>query len=460
MGVEEKISLCMIVRNEEQYLAQCLQSVRPIVNEMVIVDTGSTDNTPAIAQRFGAGVHFFEWQDDFAMARNKAISLAADPWILVMDADEVISARDLPRIRFLVKQPKAHGFRFILRNYEKSARLANMVLNTGEYREEKGFPGYLPASLIRLFRKADDIYFSGRLHEVLDDAFLRCGKCVEETGIPIHHFGAGRDPENQLKKAELYRRLVEKKVVEYEASAKTVNEAAQICLQQGDYTAALRYSQRALNLDPNDIEAGFDLACSLEGLGDFSKAERMYAYVLGMDQKHAGAYNNLGNIFIRQARYAEAISILSTALEKTFQHPVILYNLARALYFARRYDEALTHLLKITGMTPDIRLPDLYSYIGSIFALFRDFASALKWFRLEVVHNPHSLQAHLKLGILYGLKGEHTQALSHFNAVLEVNPDHDEAKKHIKDIKKLKFSSLPTDTKIMRNTNEKIGGRR
>ena len=212
MEVEEKISLCMIVRNEEKYLAECLESVGPIVNEMVIVDTGSTDNTPAIAQRFGARVHYFEWQDDFAMARNKAMSLASGPCILVMDADEVISARDLPRIRFLVKNSKAHGFRFILRNYEKNSRLANMVLNTGEYPEEKGFLGYLPASLIRLFRKADDIYFSGRLHEVLDDSFSRCGKCVEETGIPIHHFGAGRDPEHQLEKVELYRRLAEKKL--------------------------------------------------------------------------------------------------------------------------------------------------------------------------------------------------------------------------------------------------------
>ena len=161
----------------------------------------------------------------------------------------------------------------------------------------------------------------------------------------------------------------------------------------------------------------------------------MYRHVLKMDEKHVGAYNNLGNIFIRQERYTEAISILSTALEKTFQHPAILYNLSRALYLTRRYDEALTHLMKIVEMTPDLHFPDLYSYIGSIFALFHDFASALKWFRREVVHNPHSLEAHLKLGMLYGLNGENIQALSHFNAVLEIKPDHDEAKRHIKGIK-------------------------
>jgi tetratricopeptide (TPR) repeat protein len=86
------IALVMIVRNEARCLARCLASARPWVDEMLVVDTGSTDATIAIAQRSGARVHRFEWIDDFAAARNHALGLARSPWRLVLDADEWIES--------------------------------------------------------------------------------------------------------------------------------------------------------------------------------------------------------------------------------------------------------------------------------------------------------------------------------------------------------------------------------
>lgn len=85
-----KLSLCMIVKNEQETLAKCLNSVKGIVDEMIIVDTGSTDKTPKIAQQFGAKVHSFNWCDDFAKARNASLSYATGQWILVLDADEIL----------------------------------------------------------------------------------------------------------------------------------------------------------------------------------------------------------------------------------------------------------------------------------------------------------------------------------------------------------------------------------
>ena len=77
----------MIVRNEERFLAECLASVRDEVDELCIVDTGSSDGTIAIAESFGARVKCVEWRDDFAWARNHALDMASQPWILVLDAD-------------------------------------------------------------------------------------------------------------------------------------------------------------------------------------------------------------------------------------------------------------------------------------------------------------------------------------------------------------------------------------
>lgn len=89
------ISLCMIVKNEEEVLPRCLDSVRELVDEIIIVDTGSTDCTIEIARRYGATIHHFEWIDDFAAARNYAFSLATSDYIMWLDADDVILPDDL-----------------------------------------------------------------------------------------------------------------------------------------------------------------------------------------------------------------------------------------------------------------------------------------------------------------------------------------------------------------------------
>ena len=89
-----KLSVCLIVRNEASNLPRCLDSIRGLADEIVVVDTGSTDDTVAIAQRHGARVSTLVWQDDFSAARNASIELATCDWILVFDADESIAARD------------------------------------------------------------------------------------------------------------------------------------------------------------------------------------------------------------------------------------------------------------------------------------------------------------------------------------------------------------------------------
>ena len=93
------ISLCMVVKDEECSIERCISSVRSIVEEIVVVDTGSSDRTPEIARRLGATVIHFQWNDDFADARNVSLRGAGYSWILVLDADEVIAERDVARVR-------------------------------------------------------------------------------------------------------------------------------------------------------------------------------------------------------------------------------------------------------------------------------------------------------------------------------------------------------------------------
>ena len=99
-----RVSLCMIVKNEEANLAACLQPVAKLFDEIIVVDTGSTDRTKECARRFGAKVFDFIWVDSFAAARNESLRHATGHWILWLDADDRLDETNLPKLRRLLAE--------------------------------------------------------------------------------------------------------------------------------------------------------------------------------------------------------------------------------------------------------------------------------------------------------------------------------------------------------------------
>jgi glycosyltransferase involved in cell wall biosynthesis len=99
-----RLSVCMIVKNEERFLGQCLASVKDIADELIVIDTGSTDRTVEIAREHGAHVGHFEWCNDFAAARNASIAPATGDWILFLDADEGLSPAEKRSLPYLMSQ--------------------------------------------------------------------------------------------------------------------------------------------------------------------------------------------------------------------------------------------------------------------------------------------------------------------------------------------------------------------
>ncbi|HJN34803.1 MAG TPA: glycosyltransferase family 2 protein, partial [Prochlorococcus sp.] len=99
------LSLSMVVRNEESCLGACLTSVKGFVDEIVVVDTGSTDATVAIAEAAGARIEHLPWPGDFAPARNAALNLTTGDWVLVLDADEQLRAEAISGLQNLMAQP-------------------------------------------------------------------------------------------------------------------------------------------------------------------------------------------------------------------------------------------------------------------------------------------------------------------------------------------------------------------
>lgn len=142
------LSLCMIVKNEKHNLPRCLASVKPYVDEMIIVDTGSEDGTPEIALQYAAKVKYFEWCDDFAAARNYAISQASGDWILMLDADEELVVNSDNYLEEIISNPDILVY----------------SLTYSEINDRSEATSYYRNSL---FRNISGFSYVGRFHEFL-----------------------------------------------------------------------------------------------------------------------------------------------------------------------------------------------------------------------------------------------------------------------------------------------------
>ena len=148
----QTISLCMITKNEENCLEQCLNSVKEIADEIIIVDTGSTDKTKEIAKKFNAKIFDFKWCDDFSAARNESLKHAAKDWILVLDADEIIEKKDLEKIRNIIEDEKGFsGFALEQRSYTNNY-FEGALKNDSDFELAKDYPFYVANFLVRLFK--------------------------------------------------------------------------------------------------------------------------------------------------------------------------------------------------------------------------------------------------------------------------------------------------------------------
>ena len=171
------LSFCMMVKDEERDLATCLDSVRDLAGELIVVDTGSTDRTRDIAAEYGAEVMPFDFTIvDFAAARNHAIGRAKRRWILMLDADETLDRASAPMVEKIVAEDQNAGF--FLERYNHSAA------------QENPFTDYV----VRLFPNRPDYRYRGRVHETVDASILAGGGKLIQSAVRIdHRFAADRD---------------------------------------------------------------------------------------------------------------------------------------------------------------------------------------------------------------------------------------------------------------------------
>ena len=245
-----KLSLCMIAKDEADFLSQCLASVKGLVDEVVIGDTGSSDETISVARQAGARVFDVDWTGDFSVARNTVMGHARGAWILVLDCDEVIAQQDHTAICNAMASKNVSGFRMTTRNYVDTSNRVGWQACEGTYTQEKKYRGWFPTTKVRLFRNDSRIRFEGALHELVEGAVEKVGGAIADLAVPVHHYGYIEKERND----EMYAQAAQKKA-------------------EGD---------------PQNAEAQYQLALSLRDAGEFAQArEAIESCIALMDQDGA-----------------------------------------------------------------------------------------------------------------------------------------------------------------------------
>jgi tetratricopeptide (TPR) repeat protein len=257
-----RLTVAMIVRNAGELIELSLVSIRAIADEIVVLDTGSTDDTISVAQRCGAMVHKRPWEDDFAAARNACLAKTSGDWILWLDAGERVGADSARELREFINA-KADP---------QQAYLLPIVLPAAP-----GQIGGEQVYQIRLHPLEEGIAFAGRVRERLDDSLSAGGIGTQLLDIPIERSAREHDPAVKAARAQRNIRLADLALAEGGPSAvwhNCLGEALQIL---GDPLRAAQQYHRALRLAESKshdlLEAYYGLLTCLEGAGPDRSAQ-------------------------------------------------------------------------------------------------------------------------------------------------------------------------------------------
>jgi glycosyltransferase involved in cell wall biosynthesis len=288
------LSLCMIVKDEAEKLPRCLSSVKDIVDEMIIVDTGSTDQTLEIARSFGAAVCHFTWNQNFSAARNESLRYAQGNWILVLDADEVLKPEIVPAMRQVMQR--------------EQAVVVNLI------RQEIGAVQSPYSLMSRLFRNHLGIRFSRPYHSMVDDSVMRLlqrqpqWQVVNLPEVAIVHDGYEPGAIVAQQKLQKAKETMEGYLATHPDDAYVCAKLGALYVQIGEMSQGLTLLERGLQQGQNEdapvrYELHYHAGIAYSRIGNREKAKEHYQKAINqpiLNRLKVGAYNNLGGLLKAQ----------------------------------------------------------------------------------------------------------------------------------------------------------------
>ncbi|MEJ2007786.1 MAG: glycosyltransferase [Acidobacteriota bacterium] len=421
------LALSMIVKDGEATLARCLDSVRGVVDEIVIADTGSADGSQEIARRYNARVFQIPWEKDFAKARNLSLAEVRSDWVLILDADEVLDSSADESIPSLLSHSTVAGYVVQIRNYllEMNCHLWDQraVPNTSAPDFARQYPAYVQHQNVRLFRRQPGVYFAGRVHETVGGRIVELGMKMEPADFLIHHLGFIADGETLARKYQFYRELGREKIRERPEDA---NAHFELGVEEFEHfhnnDEAIRLFARACELNPRmgvawlfyglalaragkyrEAIASFDQAeanggrmhlvwegrgDASYGLGDFGAARRSYLQALGTLGNSPQIESKLGLTEVRLAQGEEGLARLRKAIGQEPESAELYDRLTAAYAWLGRLREAAEAAeAKLTRVEPQ---PEYFMRAASLRAQLPDWTRVITLLRQGIKRFPES----------------------------------------------------------------------
>lgn len=361
------ISLCMIVRDEADLLPACLASVRGVVGEIIVVDTGSQDDTVNMAQKVGATVASFPWQDDFAAARNYSLDLAQREWILVLDADEVLLPSAVPLIQEAVAQPD--------------------LLAVNLLRQELG-SRQTPYSLVsRLFRNRPDIRFQRAYHELIDDSITQIRQREPHwqvgsiTSVALHHRGYTQHAIQSKDKSARMRRILTQALARDPQDSYLCAKLGAWHLAEGELEQAFTLLTQALTSQPPEpmvqYEIHFHLGLLHGRQGQWDRAQTHYEQAIATPVPpilKLGAYTNLGSLYKERGALSPARRLFEQTIQIDPTWATGYYNLGLTLKALNQLPEAVQAYEQALSLDPT--LAAAHQNLGVVLCKLGDLVTA------------------------------------------------------------------------------------
>jgi len=389
-----RFSACLIVKNESLLLSRCLESLRSFVDEIIVVDTGSTDNTIEIAHSHGAQVKYFTWIDDFSAARNESLRHARGDWILYIDADEVIDSVNAGKIRRVITQKDIMG-----------ATVRQCIPQQAENIVTAFYIEYC-----RLFRRHPAIRFEGAIHEQILPSIERIGGKVLRTDIVIHHWAYAATEDKKRCRAE----------------------------------RNLRYLLAEVKRVPDDPFVHFNLGMTYRELRQQDMAIRSFHRALDKDDGHIKR-ELIGQIHLSLAKlYLESGNSAKTAYHahqiSTYEpdNPLSYYILATLAVTNNQFNTAIKYLegaIQITKgkeeLSPnaDLNMSRIYLELGCCRSATGDYQGAEAEFTRSIECNASVALPHLLLGNCRFMRGDLAGARDMYERTLVLDPSREDAQR-------------------------------
>ncbi len=425
------ISACMIVKNEEELLPDCLESIRDWVDEIVIVDTGSTDKTIEIAQLYKAKIYQQKWEGNFSKHRNYSIEKATSDWILIIDADERFINEDINIIRQQIN--KADYDIIAINVYNVSGKFEEKVTSLAS---------------VRLFKRGLNLRYQGIVHNQLE---IDPSIPVLRTKARIKHLGYGLNEKKMAAKADRTIKLLEKQIQEQPDFAFAYFNYAQVLLGQDlsihtdNPQKIIKAASKAVKLTKpnrsNRSEQDIHLM-SLEQLamihfiiGQNDKAEKYALMALEIKEDYLDPILLLGNVYLRnreflkaeefynryltaQKKYEQSVGVdeLLMMHPKSFHHAY--YGLGMVAEFKKETNQAIKYFKDVLKTHPEFL--DTASRLGKIYLSRAENEKADEYFRKQLEFDPKSHLAAVGLVCTCSIFNEHTEAKNWAERALEL----------------------------------------